>query len=92
MSEEVEEEEAPTRNWFIDLTGIKLDSYDGQNYILLQCQEAVATQDLSKADMNAIYMLKELVKVKRNVDVLRLQRDVDAIKERMKEKKSMQQS
>ena len=60
------------RTFFINIDNINLDSIEGQNKLLLECQKALATQPLNVADRQAIKSLMDSMKVKKDIDTLRV--------------------
>lgn len=62
----------PHRTFFLKVDDLKLDTYEGQNEMLRRIEVAFATTDLNQIDMKALRELKETVKIKTDLDVLKM--------------------
>jgi len=57
------------RTMFIDLSGLDLDTAEGQNELIKRAQILLATTDHNTLDLAAFKILKESVKVKTDLNV-----------------------
>ena len=77
------------RTLFVKTDDLKLDTYEGQNEMLRRMQELVATTDHNNLDIEALKLLKDTVKVKTDLNVLKLftqlKKEMDEWKSRQKE-------
>jgi hypothetical protein len=75
------------RNFLLDISNVNLDTIEGQNYIVLECQKALLTMKLTRKDVEAIKLVKDLVRTKKDLDTLKyyieLKDEIEKIKERL---------
>ncbi|MGB9615075.1 MAG: hypothetical protein ACPL3B_06205 [Fervidobacterium sp.] len=94
MEKEVEEEvenERDRRNFFLDISNIDLNTIEGQNYIVIECEKALLTRKLTSKDIQAIKLVKDMIKTKKDLDTLRmyieLKLEIDKLKEQFEKVK-----
>jgi hypothetical protein len=79
--------DAEKRNFLLDISNVNLDTIEGQNYIVLECQKALLTMKLTRKDIEAIKLVKELVRTKKDLDTLKyyieLKDEIEKIKEKL---------
>lgn len=63
---------AQKRSLFIPLEGLDLNTPEGQNEMLKRMQELLATTNHNALDLRAFAILKDTVKIKTDLNVLRL--------------------
>lgn len=74
------------RRFFLDLTNINLDTIEGQNHVIIECEKALLSMKLTPSDIKAISLIKDLVKTKKDLDTLRMYIELKNEIERLKEK------
>jgi hypothetical protein len=79
---QAKQREPQHRTLFIPIEDLDLNTVDGQNEMLKRAQTLLATKDHNNLDLNAFKILKDTVKVKTDLNVLRA---VEEIRKEMKE-------
>jgi hypothetical protein len=78
-------ERGRSRRFFISLEGIDLNSLEGQNQIITLCQRALLTEELTEADRRAIKLLIDIIKVKKDIDALKMAEELRARMKKLEE-------
>lgn len=83
----------PARSYTVPIADLDLTTVEGQEKLIIRCQEALAGASLNALDLKIIIALKDSVKIKKDIDTLKmyveLKTDIEKLKEEKRKSKSI---
>jgi hypothetical protein len=72
------------RTVYIKIDDLDLNTPEGQNLLLIRVQTALATENLNPLDVKILVSLKDMIKTKSNLDVVRMLQNIKKELDEMK--------
>jgi hypothetical protein len=76
---------ANAKSFILDISNVDLNTYEGQNYVLTECEKILlTTPDIDAVALKRITLIKDLVKMKKELDI---HKELEIIKNEIEELK-----
>ena len=82
----------PSRSYTVPIRDLDLTTVEGQEKLIIRCQEALAEASLNALDLKIIVALKDSIKIKKDIDTLKMYVELKTEIEKLKEEKRKSKS